>query len=116
MKTEYLVTGDETYKEAVIYEDYIDENGKIKYGMSHKKLRPYFYVLEDSIIPAERSITNVEFGFKGICGEKLKRIYTRLPTDVSYLRDRFSSTWEADCLFPWRARLDNGYVVKDNVR
>jgi DNA polymerase elongation subunit (family B) len=111
-----VISGFEDFKQAIVYEDYIDENGKIKYGISKKVLRPYFYVLEESFVPDDKCIVNVEPGYVGICGERLKKIVTRLPTDVSYIRNSFGRTFEADILYPWRARIDNGYVVKDNVR
>lgn len=116
IKTEYLITGFEDFKQAIVYEDYIDENGKIKYGISRKKLSPYFYVLEDAFVPEDRCIVKVEPGYVGVCGEKLKRVYTRLPTDVSAVRSYFAQTWESDVLYPWRQRINNGYIIKDNVK
>ena len=116
MKTEYSVEGFEDFKHAVIYEDQFDENGRIFYGRSKKPLRPYFYVHADAFVPDDRSIVEVVGGYVGICGEKLKRVYTRLPTDVSSVRNSFGKTFEADVLFNWRARIDGGYVNKENVR
>jgi len=117
MKTEYVLTGESFYdKRAKIYTDQIRDDGTIFYGPA-KKFVPYFYVLEDSIIPHDdKRIIATEPGHKSIFGENLIKIYTKLPTDVPALRGMFRKSYEADILFPWRYRIDCGYVNKDNNR
>jgi DNA polymerase, archaea type len=118
MKTEYTVVGGGEYgnKKAVIYTDQLREDGTIFYGPI-RGFRPYFYVPENSIIPYDdRRITGSEPGHISIFGEKLMRVYTALPNDVPQVREMFSRHYEADILFPWRYRIDRGYVNKDNVR
>lgn len=117
MKTEYVTLGmDFNSKKAVIYTDQLRDDGTIFYGPV-KNFRPYFYVPENSLIPFDDSrITGSEPGHVSIFGEKLIRVYTRLPNDVPQVRDMFAKHYEADILFPWRYRIDRGYVNKENVR
>jgi len=117
MKTEYINLGDSwDNKRAVIYTDQLRDDGTVFYGPV-KGFRPYFYTFASAAIPLDDSrITGTEFGHKSIFGEDLIRIFTRLPTDVSALREIFAKTYEADILFPWRYRIDRGYVNKENIR
>jgi DNA polymerase elongation subunit (family B) len=118
LKTEYLLIGGGEYgnRKAVIYTDQLREDGTIFYG-SVRGFRPYFYVPEDSHIPYDDSrITGSEPGHVSIFGEKLTRVYTMIPNDVPQVREMFSKHYEADILFPWRYRIDKGYVNKENVR
>ena len=66
---------------------------------------PYFYVPEaekDSV----KGIKGNSDIYIGLHGEKLVKVYTKLPSDVPKIRDRYSRTWEADVLFPIRYLID----------
>jgi len=118
VKTEYILIGGGEYgnRKAVIYTDQLREDGTIFYGPV-RGFRPYFYVPEESHIPYDDSrITGSEPGHVSIFGEKLTRVYTSIPNDVPQVREMFSRHYEADILFPWRYRIDKGYVNKENVR
>ena len=110
-----MIKGTEYSKFAVIYTDQIREDGSIYYG-EVRGFRPYFYVPAESAIPIDDPrITGTEHGHVSIFGEELVKIFTKLPTDVSALRDQFGKYYEADILFPWRYRIDVGYVNKVNT-
>jgi len=117
MKTEYTIIGqDYNAKRAVVYTDQLRDDGTIFYGPV-KGFRPYFYVPENSLIPFDDSrITGSEPGHVSIFGERLIKVFTRLPNDVPQIREMFSKHYEADILFPWRYRIDRGYVNKENIR
>jgi len=58
--------------------------------------QPYFYV-EDSTGE-----------YKGIYGERLRKIYTDDPSRVRKERTRYSKTWEADVIYTRRFLIDKG--------
>ena len=117
IKTEYITHGDNyDDRRAIIYTDQLKEDGSVFYGPV-KGFRPYFYVPAESFIPMDdKRFAGSEPGYTSIFGEPLTRIYTKLPMDVAQMRDQFSRSYEADILFPWRYRIDRGYVNKTNVR
>jgi len=73
--------------------------------------RPYFYaraVNVDGVShPAQ---VDVEAGtrYRSIQGDELRRLYTRRPSDVRDVRDRYAPHYEADILFPTRFVIDTG--------
>ena len=81
-------------------------------------VEPYFYVptAELEIEPVEEY--DVVIGtresdpdgnaYESIRGEPLTKIVTRTPRDVGNIRDDFTTTFEADILFPNRFLIDNG--------
>ena len=81
-------------------------------------VEPYFYVptAELEIDPVEEY--DVVIGtresdpdgnaYESIRGEPLTKIVTRTPRDVGNIRDDFTTTFEADILFPNRFLIDNG--------
>jgi len=62
---------------------------------------------EEQIRPEIRQfITNIEGGYISVFGEKLKKLTLRSPYDVYTVREAFSTTYEADILFPIRYLID----------
>ncbi|MBP1923150.1 DNA polymerase I [Halorubrum alkaliphilum] len=81
-------------------------------------VEPYFYVPTtdldidpveeyDVVIGTRETDPNGD-PYESIRGEPLTRIVTRTPRDVGSIRDDFTTTFEADILFPNRFLIDNG--------
>jgi len=70
--------------------------------------KPYFYVPSDAYIPDDRRILEVEDGYVGIDGRKLKKIVMSSPTDVKEFREKFDVHYEADIRFIRRFLIDTG--------
>lgn len=76
---------------------------------------PYFLVEENAIVPQDKRIIREETcDFKSLDGRQLKRIITRLPSDVREAREFFEETWEADVPFADRYRIDNDLIPLTN--
>src|SRR3972149_9148088 len=67
---------------------------------------PYFYVLEDESVESELITDSKWDGYVGLDGQKLRRVYTALPSDVPDLRNKFTCHYEADILYPRRFLID----------
>lgn len=80
-------------------------NNNIRTKEIIKTFEPYFYVKEDEVV-YDNLIVREEKGFIGLRGEKIKKVYVKLPGDVPILRKKFSRTWEADVLFSTRYVID----------
>ncbi len=79
--------------------------------------RPYFYApdheVDDSLPEDSEQVVEIERGYTSIDGESVTRIYTRIPADVSDVREDYRHH-EADILYPNRFRIDTG--VKSGFR
>jgi len=73
-------------------------------------VRPYFYIpaneLDDSL-KNDSKVTGVEKGFENVRGQRMAKVYTRIPGDVPKLRGDYDHH-EADILFPNRFLVDKG--------
>jgi DNA polymerase I len=70
--------------------------------------QPYFYAPNEEVekdVKEDERVTGTERGFESIDGDDLTRIYTRIPADVSEVRESYHH-YEADILFPNRFRID----------
>lgn len=69
---------------------------------------PYFYVPKNEYVSMERytDILKVDYGYKSILGEELKKVTVKNPQNVKQLREKFNKTYEADILFPQRFLID----------
>ena len=76
--------------------------------------RPYLYVPIDADVPKRPDIVSVEeenrltFG-----GEKVKKVFVRVPKDVRSVRTAFEHTFEADIMFGFRFMIDKG--IKEGI-
>jgi DNA polymerase I len=78
----------------------------IKKVTSIKDFKPYFFVLEEEPLPEDNRIIEVKSGYKGLCGEKLKKIVARKSSDIKDLRVLFTKHFEADILVTDRYFID----------
>jgi DNA polymerase I len=102
MIVEYEIIGEKP----IIHTWYRDKQGNKIHNIV-KDFLPYFYVEESENVPNNPSIVKVESGnFTSIFGEKLKKIYVKVPNDVKLLRSLFKKTYEADILFTNRYLID----------
>jgi DNA polymerase I len=72
--------------------------------------RPYFYVPADELdesLENDDKVTGVDKGHENIKGERMVKVYTRIPGDVPKLRGDYDHH-EADILFPNRFMIDAG--------
>lgn len=69
---------------------------------------PYFYVLENEPVPSIPQIKRVQSGFKGLFGEKYKKIVVGVPEDVKDIKQNFTKTGEADIPFTRRFLINLG--------
>ena len=69
---------------------------------------PYFYVLESETVPSIPQIKRVQTGYKGLFGEKYKKIVVGIPEDVKDIKQNFVKTGEADIPFTRRALINLG--------
>ena len=95
------------------------DQGLIIYGRNNAGLKakiyvkgfdPYFLVQEDENIPQDKAVKFVAKGFKGIGGEKLKKIVMTAPNEVEHLREQFpkEKRFEDDIRFVRRFLVDSG--------
>ena len=68
--------------------------------------KPYFYVPETDVVPAEPWVDKVEFGFMHMNGKPDKKIVVTEPLKVSENRDRFTEAHEADIEYVQRLLID----------
>jgi DNA polymerase I len=90
-----------------LYLFYRDENGqRVKRDVDY--FLPYFYVSANERFSSERfpQIIKVDYGFKSISGEPLKKVIVKNPRDVSELRKQFKTAQESDVLFTQRFLID----------
>lgn len=69
---------------------------------------PYFYVIESESVPSIPQIKRVQTGFKGLFGEKYKKIVVGIPEDVKDIKQNFIKTGEADIPFTRRFLINRG--------
>ncbi len=73
--------------------------------------RPYFYApvsQVDGVGLPEQVTVDTSREYSSIRGEPLRRLYTRRPTDVRDVRDRYNPHYEADIPFATRFMIDTG--------
>lgn len=116
VRTEYRMSGNVP----VVYVFTRDERGNRKVQLD-SSLRPYFYVREEAEpiagLAEIMQYCEVRDGMVSVTGEPLKKIEVQSPSDVAAFRDAFSTTYEADILFPNRYLIDRvGEIVKTKLR
>ncbi len=79
----------------------IESDGKPYYNVFD--FQPYFYCLESD--PDPRGAAQIEPGFVGLDGAKLKKVVVGVPAEVPILRQQVHHR-EADVLFPLRYAID----------
>jgi len=72
--------------------------------------RPYFFALASStgLNSLTNDIERDDGTYVSIRGEECVRLYTKRPSDVRNVRDKFGTHLEADILFPIRFAVDRG--------
>lgn len=99
-------------------------NEKGKYGFTIEGFEPYFYVNEEEVIPEIPEIKRSMPGFKSWDYEDLNndylpttKIFTRVAPDVSKIRNKFKTHYEADIPFTRRFMIDkklySGFKVEN---
>ena len=88
-----------------------DRDGN-KYSKIINGFRPYFYVNEDVVMPDDGRITGVETGHKSIDGVRVKKVFVKKSMDVSEVRERFNTHYEADIPFTNRYLIDETKEVE----
>jgi DNA polymerase I len=89
-------------------------DGKKRRMINVVGFRPYLYVPLDSPIPNRPEITSTEeVETLSVDGERLKKIYVRVPKDVRSVRTAFEKSLEADVLFGDRFKIDKG--IKEGI-
>lgn len=87
-----------------------------------ENFEPYFYVNYDEQVPQNDRIKRVElehemYGpYKSIFGTQVKKVFTKLPSDVKDLRGLFKKTYEDDILFPTRYTIDMIHKIEGVLR
>lgn len=70
--------------------------------------RPYFYIPKNQAFGLDDPrVTGLENGYTSINKEELCKVYTKIPSNVKELREKFDH-FEADILFPTRFMIDLG--------
>jgi len=104
MWLEYSITNDKP----IIHRWYRSGTKRIREDI--KDFVPYFYVKETedvSVLDRHRIVKIERSDITDIYGQRLKKIFVKLPRDVGQQREKFSQTYEADILFPIRYLIDS---------
>ena len=101
----YLVESTQTEKGTDIITFSRNKSGEKKIERISTFL-PYFYAPSSDPIPDDIRIIKTEDGFKAIDGTSVRKIFTKLSSDVPKVRERFSKHYEADIMFPHRYIID----------
>ena len=113
LKVNYTVEGGEDGPHPVVHVFGRTEDGEFRH-VRVTGFRPYFYAPTEEVDEAEdERITGTQTGYESIEGDELTRLYTRIPPDVSEVRESYTH-YEADILFPDRFRIDKD--VKSGMR
>ena len=101
----YLVESKQTQNSTELYVFSRDSDGKKSVEIV-RDFRPYFYVLENAVVPDDYRIVSVETGYKSIDGKQLKKVYTNKSNVVADVRSLFDIYYEADVIFAQRYIID----------
>ena len=113
LKVNYTVERGEDGPHPVVHVFGRTEGGEFRH-VRVTGFRPYFYAPTEEVDEAEdERITGTQTGYESIEGDELTRLYTRIPPDVSEVRESYTH-YEADILFPDRFRIDKN--VKSGMR
>jgi DNA polymerase I len=100
-------------KEPIIHLFCRGEDGK-SYQIDVRGFRPYFFVPKSASIPPDVTSKIIEIqntNLKTLDGREVKKIVTRIPTDVKEMRDKFPETFEADIVFVKRFLFDKSVFL-----
>lgn len=88
---------------------YVRNEKGIKDELKVLGFEPYFYIEQYTPVPKlGGALSEVQQGFEGVYGEKLKKLVMRTPTDVGEYREKFPVHWEAKIRFVKRWLIDSG--------
>ncbi|MFB6282472.1 MAG: DNA polymerase domain-containing protein [Halobacteria archaeon] len=104
-KADYTVEDTQEGPKPIVHVFGRTAEGSLKH-LKVENFRPYFYAPSHEVGGAEdERVLDTEEGYTGIGGTDLTRIYTRVPADVSEVRESYTY-YEADILFPDRFKID----------
>lgn len=99
-----FITGSYTEDENIVL--YCRDENQNKKRIEVKGFLPYFYVPSNERIPESKKIVSIEKGFKSVYGDDVVKITVRTPNDVKYMRDLFTTHYEADLRYIRRLLID----------
>jgi len=108
LKVNYTIESDDEGPRPVVHVFGRAENGE-KRHVRVRGFEPYFCAPTDEVDSPtdDERVVGTDTGYESIDGDGLTRLYTRIPPDVSEVRDEYTH-YEADILFPDRFRIDKG--------
>jgi len=77
-----------------------------------QNFEPYFYIPVEENITDYRVVRVEDREFESVSGRKLRKIITKLPENVAELRDKVSTSFEADILYPTRFTIDTIDIIE----